>query len=102
MSKNTLPAFITTTENDYDKAMAAQATLAEKDPVGYAVQELLHAWKVNRFNMSYGYSESLQFFMKDAHWNEIKEKILEKGLPVDLNEVETLKNAFYNNLKKRR
>ena len=77
MSKNTLPAFITTTENEYDKAMFAQKQFSETHPVEYAVGELLHDYKVNP---SY-YQSTLDFFRKDPHWEEIKKQIGEKGLP---------------------
>lgn len=77
---------ITTVENEYDRAMLEQKKESEKNPILYAVNELVHAWTVNRFNPISGYKHTLEFFQKDSNWEVIQKEVKLLGIPTTAEE----------------
>lgn len=72
---------ITTVEAEHDRAMAYEAELERKDPVGHALGQLQHHYKHNKFNACYSYADALRFYMGRPFWNELAPRLLAKGLP---------------------
>jgi len=74
---------ITTVEAEFDRAMRAEAEYARAHPLESAIRDLEHAWKHNRFSSSgcdYGFS--LKQAQANPLWEQIKEAVEPKGLPV--------------------
>lgn len=77
-----LPSFIVSVEDEFDRAMREQGDYSRAHPVEYAVEQLAHAWKHNRFNSCTSYGDTLDFFMKQPEWEKVKPLVEAKGLPV--------------------
>lgn len=71
---------LTTVEAEHDRAMRAQGDYSRAHPVEYAVEQIEHAWKHNRFNGCTNYWDTLSFFMKQPEWEQVKPLVEAKGL----------------------